>query len=84
MGFPHSELVVFGTLVLAGVVGTLWLMWRPSDEEAAEEALVLRFPPRTRALRLPRAHEGDEPAPESGVRIKAGARVRQVDFRRGR
>lgn len=86
MGFPHGELVVLGTVVLAGIVGKLWLAGRAGGREAAEVGL-------RRAHRRPdaaspgetrgRVEDVEEPVPESGVRVKRGARVRRVDFRKG-
>ncbi|MRG90419.1 hypothetical protein [Polyangium spumosum] len=86
MGFPHGELVVLGTVVLAGIVGRLWLAGRAGGREAAEVGLR-RARRSAGAAPLAEAHgrgeDVEEPVPESGVRVKRGARVRRVDFRKG-
>jgi len=86
MGFPHGELVVLGTVVLAGIVGKLWLSGR-KDAETSEEATSLRRSSRPGGSPAAeaRGHDEDveEPVPESGIRLKQGARVRRVDFRKG-
>ena len=86
MGFPHGELVVLGTVVLAGIVGKLWLAGRAGGRAAAEVGLRRAH---RRADAAPPAEERgrvedvEEPVPESGIRVKKGARVRRVDFRKG-
>jgi len=84
MGFPHGELVVLGTVVLAGIVGKLWLAGRAG--ETSEEAPSLRRSQRGPAQPAEaRGHDEDveEPVPESGIRLRQGARVRRVDSRKG-
>ncbi|MDI1447434.1 hypothetical protein [Polyangium sp. 6x1] len=87
MGFPHGELVVLSTVVLAGIAGMLWLAGRAGGE-TSEDATSLRRAPRgagaSPAADARSRDEGvDEPVPESGIRLKQGARVRRVDFRKG-
>src|SRR5689334_14428413 len=45
MGFPHGELVVLSTVVLAGIAGMLWLAGRAGGE-TSEDATSLRRAPR--------------------------------------
>ncbi|MDI1479198.1 hypothetical protein [Polyangium sp. y55x31] len=85
MGFPHGELVVLSTVVLAGIAGMLWLSSRFGGE-TSEEAPSLRRSHRgvsPAADARGRDEDGEEPVPESGIRLKQGARVRRVDVRRG-
>ncbi|TKD00924.1 hypothetical protein [Polyangium fumosum] len=86
MGFPHGELVVLGTVVLAGIAGKLWLSGR-MGAETPEEATSLRRSARPGGSPAAEARGQDEfveePVPESGIRLKQGARVRRVDFRKG-
>jgi hypothetical protein len=84
MSVPHGELVVLGTVVLLGLLGKLWLSRQsrrvlPASTEArssCDESTTLRFGPRVPV-------DEDEPVPESGVRLKAGARIHKMDAHRG-
>ncbi|MDC3962375.1 hypothetical protein [Polyangium jinanense] len=87
MGFPHGEFVVLGTVVLAGIAGMLWLAGRAGGE-TPEEATSLRSSRRgdgvsPAANARGRDEDVEEPVPESGIRVKQGARVRRVDVRQG-
>ncbi len=91
MGFSDGEFLVLGTVVvLAGIMGRLWFAGgagRVGGGKAAEEEPVLHSRRSAAALPVtPRVHEDDaeEPAPESGIRVKKGARVRRIDSQRGR
>ncbi len=80
MSLTHPDWIILGTVTLALLVGRLWLgRLRSSSPAVAAEIPTLRIPRRPPANDLT---DEDEPAPESGVRLKSGAIVRKVDSQR--
>lgn len=84
MSFPPSDLVILGTMGLAALVGMLWVSRRMRDETAAEEMPTLHMGRLPRARRSANDNNGEEAAPESGIRVRAGANanIRRLDARR--